>query len=444
MRINEAEHAQHSGRRAPLARTTRRRFLKEAAGVAMAGTLSESLAEGQTGPAVARTRSQPQRPAGKPVLAYVGTYSSPQGPEGSKGRGEGIYLFEQNPTTGALTERQVFSENSNPSWLALDPSRTHLYAGNETAEFQGQKSGSVSAFTIDRSNGHLTLLNTVSSEGAGPAHLSVHPSGKWVLVANYAGGTVAVLPILSNGELGSATDIKHDQSPVGPERAHSAPPGSFAISGHDSPHAHMIHSDPSGRFVLYSDLAMDQILVWRFDLDKGTLTPNEPASVSLPPGDGPRHFVFHPNGRWLYSLQEEASTLVLFDYDAAHGGLRVKQTLSSLPKGFKGTNFTSEVAVSPDGKFVYAANRLHDTIAWFSVAEDGTLTFAGEEWTRGDYPRSFTIDPTANLLYSCNQRSDAITTFRINRKTGALTFTGEYTPVGTPAIIVFLDLRLLA
>lgn len=429
---------------APLARTSRRGFLKGAAGVAMAGTLSGSLAEGQAGPPSARRRVQSQRPGTRRILAYVGTYSSPQGPEGSKGYGQGIYLFQMNPSTGALTQLEVYTDNSNPSWLAFDPSRTHLYAGNEATEFQGQKSGSVSAFAIDRSNGHLKLLNTVSSEGGGPAHLSVHPSGKWVLVANYAGGTVAVLPVRSNGELGSATDVKHDRGAVGPDRARSAPPGSFAISGHDSPHAHMIHSDPSGHFVLSSDLGMDQILVWKFDAEKGTLTPNDPASVSLPPGDGPRHFAFHPNGRWLYSLQEEASTLVLFDYDAARGRLTARQTLSSLPKGFAGTNFTSEVRVSPDGKFVYAANRLHDSIAWFPVAEDGALTFAGEAWTRGDYPRSFSIDPTASFLYSCNQRGDAITTFRINRETGALSFTGDYTPVGTPAIIVFLDLRLLA
>jgi 6-phosphogluconolactonase len=425
----------------PLATTSRRGFLKGVAGVAVAETLTGTLAPGQTGPAAARLRPRPKQPANRRILAYVGTYSSPQGPEGSKGYGKGIYLFEMNSTTGALTQLEVCTNGSNPSWLAFDPSRTHLYSGNETADFQGQKSGSVSAFAIDRSSGNLTLLNTVSSEGAGPAHISVHPSGKWVLVANYAGGTVAVLPIRPNGELGSATDVKHDQGTVGPDRAQSAPLGSFAISGHDSPHAHMILSDPSGQFVLSTDLALDQILVWKFDVAKGTLTPNDPASVSLPPGDGPRHFAFHPNGRWMYSLQEEASTLVLFDYDAAGGRLTARQTLSSLPKGFAGTNFTSEVRVSPDGKFVYAANRLHDSIAWFAVGEDGALTFAGEAWTRGDYPRSFGMDPTSSFLYSCNQRSDAIATFRINRSTGTLSFTGEYTPVGTPAIIVFLDLR---
>jgi 6-phosphogluconolactonase (cycloisomerase 2 family) len=154
--------------------------------------------------------------------------------------------------------------------------------------------------------------------------------------------------------------------------------------------------------------------------------------------DGPRHFAFHPNGRWLYSLQEEGSTLVKFDYDSMSGRLEVKQGVSTLPEGFGGTNYTSEVVVSPDGKFVYVANRLHDSIAFFSVEEGGILKRIGEEWTRGDYPCSFNIDPTGNFLYSCNQRGDAIATFRINRQTGHLTFTDQYTPVGTPAIIIFL------
>ncbi|HVN03449.1 MAG TPA: lactonase family protein [Bryobacteraceae bacterium] len=379
------------------------------------------------GTAALATRAETKRS----LLAYVGSYSSPQGPEGSHGNGQGIYLFEVNPTTGALAPRAMFPNPSNPSWLALDRTRTHLYSANETAD------GSVSAYAVERANGHLTLLNTVSSEGAGPAHLSVHPSGKFVLVANYAGGTVAVLPIVAGGGLGKATDVKHDQGTVGPVHAASAPPGSFAISGHDRVHAHMIQSDPSGRYVLAADLALDRIMIWKFDAARGKLSPNDPAFVALPAGDGPRHFVFHPNGRWLYSLQEEASTLVTFDYDASGGRLTAKQTISSLPKGFAGTNFTSEVMISPDARFVYAANRLHDSIAWFAIGAPGSLTFAGEEWTRGDYPRSFNIDPTGGFLYSCNQRGDAIATFRVHRATGALTFTGEYTGVGTPSIIVF-------
>lgn len=389
-------------------------------------------------PAITRAKQTRQASARQPILACAGTYSSPQGPEGSKGRGQGIYLLEMNPATGALSQREVTADASNPSWLALDKSRTHLYAANETATFNGSHSGSVSAFSVDRSTGHLKLLNTVSSEGAGPAHLSIHPSGKFVLVANYAGGTIAVLPISASGELGAATDIKADHGQVGSTHANSAPPGSFAISGHDSPHAHMIQADPSGRFVLASDLGLDRMYSWRFDADSGKLSANDPPFVSLPSGDGPRHFVFHPSGRWMYLLEEESSTLVTFDYNGANGTLQAKQTLSTLPKGFAGTNFTSELVISPDARFLYAANRLHDTIAFFSIGSAGTLTYVGEEWTRGDYPRSFSIDPTGRFLYSCNQRSDAITCFRINRSTGRLTFTGQYTPIGTPAIIVFL------
>jgi 6-phosphogluconolactonase (cycloisomerase 2 family) len=404
---------------------SRRSFLK---GVAVIAT---------TQPAFALARGRANSVNGS-ILAYAATYSSPQGPEGSKGNGQGIYLFQMNPSTGALSPRELFSDGSNPSWLAFDPSKTHLYAANEIQTFQGTNSGSVSAFSINRSNGHLTLLNTVSSQGAGPAHLSVHPTGKYVLVANYFGGNVAVLPIRANGELGPATDVKEDVGTVGSTHAASAPPGSFAISGHDHPHAHMIQADPAGQFVLVSDLGLDQILIWKFDSQKGTLSANDPASVSLPAGDGPRHFSFHPNGRWLYSLQEEGSTVVFFDYDATRGRLTANQTISTLPKRFVGTNYTSEIMVSPDGKFVYAANRVHDSIAVFSIGEAGALTFTGEAWTRGDYPRSFNIDPTGNFLYSCNQKGDAITTFRINRESGNLTFTGQYIPAGTPAIIVFL------
>ena len=343
-------------------------------------------------------------------------------------------------STGALTPSGVFEMGTSPSCLVVNSAGTRIYSGNETDRMGGTDPGSVSAFAIDRATGQLTLLNTVGSGGAGPAHISIHPSGKFLLAANYFGGTVSVIPILPDGGLGKATDIKKDDGTVGPRKATNAPPGSFAFSGHDQPHAHMVESDPSGRHVISTDLGLDQILVWKFDSAAGLLSPNDPHIVPLPPGDGPRHFGFHPNGRWLYSLQEEGSNIVLFDYDPEKGRLTARQTISSLPPGYAGSNFCSEITVSPDGKFIYAANRLHDSIAYFSVAEDGTLGFVGEEWTRGDYPRSFTFDPTATFLYSCNQRADHIATFRVDRKSGALSFTGQFTPVGNPSIIVFLDL----
>jgi 6-phosphogluconolactonase (cycloisomerase 2 family) len=261
-----------------------------------------------------------------------------------------------------------------------------------------------------------------------------------VLVANYFGGSVAVLPILSDGRLGAATDIKSDAGKLGTTKAASAPPGSFAISGHDRTHAHMIQADASGRFVLHADLGLDRIFVWRFDAEKGLLAPNDPPAVSLPPGDGPRHFAFHPNGRWLFSIQEEGSTIVLFDYDAANGRLAARQTISTLPSGFAGTNFCSEILVSGDGRFVYAGNRLHDSIGIFSIGRDGTLAHVADEWSRGDYPRSFNFDPAGQFLYSCNQRGDNVAVFRVDRKTGGLSFTGHYAPVGNPSCIVFVDL----
>jgi 6-phosphogluconolactonase (cycloisomerase 2 family) len=268
----------------------------------------------------------------------------------------------------------------------------------------------------------------------------VHPGGRHLLVANYGGGSVAVLPLLADGRLGPAVDVKKSMGTVGPRRATNAPPGSFAFSGHDMPHAHMIEADAAGRFVLAPDLGLDRIFIWAFDEATGRLTPADSPSVALPPGDGPRHFAFHPNGTWLYSIQEEASTIVLFDYDGTRGRLTARQTISSLPSGYAGSNFTSGIKLSKDGRFVYAANRLHDSIATFSVGRDGTLALVADEWTRGDYPRSFSFDPAGRFLYSCNQRADSVTTFRVDQGSGRLTFTGQYTPVGHPSAIEFLDL----
>ena len=329
---------------------------------------------------------------------------------------------------------------TSPGCLAINKAGTRLYSSNETDRSGDDKQGTVSAFEINRSDGRLALLNTVRSGGAGPTYISVHPGGRHLLVANYFGGSVAVLPILADGKLGEASDVKTDAGTIGPRRAPNAPPGSFAFSGHDHTHAHMILADPSGRFVLHADLGLDQIVIWRFDADRGVLTPNDPPFVSLPPGDGPRHFYFHPNGRWLYSIQEEGSTVVLFDYDGASGRLTARQTLSSLPPGYAGSNFTSEILVSADGRFVYAGNRLHDSIGIFAVGADGMLSFVADEWTRGNYPRSFAFDPTGSFLYCGNQRADNVTVFRVDRAKGTLTFTGQFVPVGNPSHIVFLDL----
>jgi len=406
--------------------SSRREFLKRAAVCALAEPMFMRLGKRQSN----RNKQS--------VLAYVGTYSSPEGPEGAIGHGQGIHLFEMNLATGGLVQREIFENDSNPSWLAFSPNREYLYSANEISNYKGTNSGSVSAYSVDRASGRLSLLNTMSSEGAGPAHLSVHPSGKFVFVANYHGGSVTVLPVGSHGELGAASDVLHDAGSVGPARSSSAALGSFAISGHDKPHAHMIQSDAAGKFVVASDLGLDQILIWKFDAATGKLSPADPPAVSLSPGDGPRHFVFHPNGQWFYSLQEEASTLVTYAYDSISGKLATQQTISTLPKEFKGTNYTSELVISPDARFLYVANRLHDSIAWFSIGDGGILAFVGEEWTRGDYPRSFNFDPSGRYLCCCNQRSDVVTTFAANRRTGALTFTGQYTPVGTPAVIIFL------
>jgi 6-phosphogluconolactonase len=404
-------------------KTSRRSFLKSAAAL------------GTGAPAFARAA---QGRAGQTVLAYVGSYSLPAGPDGMIGRGEGIYILELDPATGVLKQREIIKRSTNPSFMAYDAAGKYMYCTDWMPTYKGTKSGSVSAYRIERPSGHLTLLNSVSSHGANPTHLSIHPSGKFVLVASYFGGSVAVLPILPNGELGEATDFSLDQGKVGPQHSASAPPGSFAISGHDHPHAHMILADAAGRYVFAADLALDRILIWKFDAENGKLIPNDPPFAALPPGDGPRHFAFHPSGRWFYSLQEEASTVAVFDYDSTRGTLTKKQTVSSLPEGFKGSNFPAEILVSPDGKFVYASNRLHDSIAWFSVGDDGTLTWRGEEWTRGNHPRAFNWDPSGKFFYVCNQFADAITTFRLNRETGAITFTGQYTPVPSPASIIFL------
>ena len=396
---------------------------------------------GETAVAASGATSGATRVSKPTSLAYVGCYTP---------NGLGICLFRVEGD-GALTPIKAFTtpnpsptsvSATNPSWLAFDPSKTHLYVANEIDNFNGTSAGAVSAFSIDPANGHLTFLNTVSSEGAGPAHLSVHPSGTYVLVSNYGGGNCAVISILPDGSLGSATDVQADvntctRTPcqVGPTIAANAPSGSFARSGHDAPHAHMIESDPAGNYAIATDLGLDIVIVWTFDRTTGRLL--APKTFPTSPGAGPRHFAFHPNGVWFYLLNEESSTLAFMRYNAATGSLQLIDEASTLPNGFVGTSFTSAIMVSQNGSFIYAANRLHDTIAIFKIGRNGRPELIDEEWTRGDYPRSFKIDPTGRYMYVCNQRSDAVTTFKVVGNGRRLRFANRYTPVGSPASIIF-------
>ncbi|MDC0295415.1 lactonase family protein [bacterium] len=384
-------------------------------------------------------------PESPPLIAYVGTFSSPLGDvlptqvDLPPGNGKGIHRFQVNPTNGDLTALGVFPMGNSPSCLAINAAGNRLYSANETERWNGTTEGSISSFRVSEPDGKLTILNTVPSGGAGPTYVSLHPSEKYLFVANYFGGSVAVLTIEADGTLGHPICIQEDKGKIGPTVATNSPKGSFAFSGHDRTHAHMIQSDPSGNHVLHIDLALDKIYLWKFDQLNGQLTPGDQESVSLPPGDGPRHFHFHPNGQWFYSVQEEGSTVALFNYDSDKGTLDFQKSWSTLPPDFAGSNFCSEILVSGDGKYVYAGNRLYDTIAIFSVGDRGHLKYQGEVWTRGNYPRSFHFDPSEDFLYCCNQRADNVTVFRVDHQTGELAFTGHYQPVGNPSHIVFRE-----
>lgn len=357
-------------------------------------------------------------------FAFVGGYTSPAG------NADGILCFRYHPQTGELTDKRIAAHCSNPSWLVTNQNRSVLYAVDESNR------GMISAYSIAAASGELSLLNTVTSGGAGPAHMSLTRDGKYALVANYASGNFAVLPIAADGSLASATDIAHGEGTPGAQHASSAPAGSFAISGHDASHAHMIAEDPSGAFVLVCDLGLDAIFTYRLDRTSGKLT--TASTTHVPSGDGPRHLVFHPNGRWLYVICEESSTVVLFHFDQQQGTLRYVDTHATLAAGFSGTSFASEIRMDMHGRFVYAANRLADSIAVFAVGSEGKLTRTAEISTHGSYPNQITFDRAQKFLFACNRRSDAVTCFRVDEKSGELGFTGQFTAAGSPSSIVFV------
>jgi 6-phosphogluconolactonase (cycloisomerase 2 family) len=362
----------------------------------------------------------------------VGTYTP---------NGGGIYLFRVDRASGSLTQLQVVDDIRNPSWLALNAAQTRLYAISEIDNFEGTRNGAVVSYAIDPDSLRLTRLGAVRSGGPMPAYVSVHPSDKFVFVANFAGGSVAVFPVTANGALGAASDVRPSVGARHLARAVDDPPGQFASSDHDGPHPHMVAADPSGQFVVANDAGLDLTLVWRFDAQAGRLLPAQIPVISAPSGSAPRHFAFHPNGRTFYNLYEHDAKVVVYDYDGARGAMRHKQTISASPTKFAGSILSSEIELTADGRFLYVANRLHSSVSAFSVADDGQLRMTADTWVHADSPRSIAIDPGGEYLYSCNQKGDSITSFRINSSSGALQFTGRFEPVGSPAFMTVLKRR---
>ncbi|HEV2969459.1 MAG TPA: lactonase family protein [Pirellulales bacterium] len=353
------------------------------------------------------------------LFVYIGTYTHGKGEHSAS---KGIYTCRFDLATGKLTIAGV-TPSVEPSFLAIDPSRRFLYAVNEIENFGGKKAGGVSAFAIDLKSGELKPLNQQSSEGGGPCHLSVDRQGKHVLVANYGGGSLAVLPIEKYGRLGKATAfVQHQGSSVDPQRQ-------------EGPHAHSISLDAANHFALAADLGLDKLFVYRFDPEKGTLTPNNEPWAKLARGSGPRHFVF-AGERFVYVINEMASTITAFAYDAEHGTLKSLQTVSTLPTGFSGSNTTAEIEIHPSGRFLYGSNRGHNSIVTFSIdPTSGLLTYVGHQPCGGKTPRSFGIDPTGTYLLAANQDSDSVVVMRIDPQTGKLTPTGDTVQIGMPVCV---------
>ena len=367
--------------------------------------------------------AKPPQPVAKSYKMYVGTYT-----RGRNVTSKGIYAYRFQPSTGQLTALGLAAETASPSFLAIHPNHKFLYAINEINSFQGQRAGSVSAFSIDASTAKLTPLNQVSSRGPGPAHVAVDKTGKTVVAANYSGGSLAAFPVGQDGSLGEATSFfQAEGKGVDPARQ-------------EGPHAHEAVVSPDNRFVLVPDLGRDKVLIFRLDADKAVLTPGDPAEVNISPaGSGPRHLAFHPNGRFAYLLNEMGSSLMAFVYDSKTGGLRQFQTISALPKDFTGKSNAAEVEVHPNGKFLYASNRGHDSIAVFAIdGRSGKLSPVEYVPTQGGMPRNFAIDPSGAYLLVADQSANIIVVFRIDQQTGKLTPTGQKLDVSAPSCIVFV------
>jgi 6-phosphogluconolactonase len=355
-------------------------------------------------------------------IFYVGTYTE----EGSKSKG--IYAYRFDSETGEATPLGLVAETTNPSFVALHPGGQYLYAVNELQNYKGPNSGGVSAFSIDHATGKLTFLNEVVSRGADPCYIIVDKAGKFVLVANYTGGSIAVFPILGDGKLGDASEfVQHTGHGANEKRQEKA-------------HAHSIDLSPDNHIAFVDDLGLDQLLVYKYDVAKGTLSPNDSPFVKLDPGAGPRHFVLHPSGKFAYVVAEMQSTVTALSVDLKSGTLQRMQTVSTLPKEFTGENDDAEIQIHPSGKFLYASNRGHDSIAVYTIDPlKGTVTPVENVSTGGKTPRSFEIDPTGKFILAQNQKSDSIVIFRIDQKTGRLSATGQKLDVPSPVCVKFLE-----
>jgi 6-phosphogluconolactonase len=353
----------------------------------------------------------------KPYVLFVGTYTDKDS--------KGIYAYRFTPSSGELTPLGVAAETPNPSFFAIDARHRYLYAVNELQTYHGASTGAVSAFAIDRKTGKLSLLNQVASQGADPCYISFDKSGKYVLVANYTGGTVAVFPIRSDGSLGESSSFLHDSGTLGPNKERQ-----------DAPHSHWIEPSADNHFVFVADLGLDRVLTFSFDAAKGTLAKND-ASATLSPGSGPRHVVFSRDNNFLYAVSELDSTVTAFKNDEKKGFPSL-QRISALPEGFSGKNDAAEIVVHPNGNFLYTSNRGDDSIAIFSIdPKTGKLSHVDRASTRGKAPRNFEIDPTGKFLLVANQESNNIVVFRINPKSGKLTPTGQQFQVPAPVCLRF-------
>ena len=347
-------------------------------------------------------------------FVYVGTYT--------RGTSKGIYVYRLDSASGKLTPLGLAAETVNPSFLAIHPGGKFLYAVSEAGG-----AGMVNAFAIDAKTGMLKFLNKAASKGSGPCHATVDKTGRCLLVANYGSWSVAALEIKADGTLAeSASFVQHTGSSVDPKRQ-------------QGPHAHSVNVSRDNRFAVVADLGLDKLLVYKLDAARAAITPNQPPFAQVKPGSGPRHFAFHPNGKLAFVINEMASTVTAFRYDAAEGAFKEVDTAGTLPAGFSGTNSTAEVQVHPGGKFLYGSNRGHDSIAVFAIdAGAGKLKLVQHESTQGKVPRNFGIDPAGSWLIAANQSSDSIVVFRIDKKTGRLTPSGQKLDVGAPVCVKFL------